>query len=227
MTTGTNTALVNAVLSGVADARQTYATWTRDGGYFAWAPEYLLTVSVAQSIWEWCAPLTVWPEFRLTDALREACPGNQRRPARTATGRRADLLVYRGTPQPHAIVEIKRNVDGWGKIAADVERLRTTLAAPGASFQLGMVAFSSTLIGGNQAKGGAILQDRLARLADCVDHIRLPGWHCRLTTRAIHFDGHEHWSAAAVVLEKSTVRPSRRGCDPACTGSPAQVLSAS
>jgi len=227
MSSGTNSAIVNAALAGIEDARNTYAAWTRNGGYFSWAPEYLITVSVAQSIWEWCAPLTVWPEFRLSDALREASPNHPRPPGRIDASRRADLLLYRAPQQPHAIIETKRNVDGWGKIAADVERLRTTLVAPSSSFQLGMIAFSSTLMGNGQVKGGFILKDRLSRLADCADDIRLPGWQCRLTARDINFDGHEHWSVAAVVLEKTPSRQTRLPRDPACTRSATQVLSAS
>lgn len=227
MQSGTNSAIVNAVLAGVADARHTYAAWTRNAGYFSWAPEYLLTVSVAQSLWEWCAPLTVWPEFRLSDALRDASPGQNRTATRTDATRRADLLLYRGGAQPHAIVEVKRNVDGWAKIAADMERLRTTVLMPGASFELGVVAFNCTLIGGTKAKGGCILKDRLSRMADCLDEIRLPGWNCRLTARGINFDGHEHWAAAAVVLEKSMPARPPRLADGACTGRSAQVISAS
>lgn len=227
MTSGTNSAIVDAALAGVADARHTYAAWTRNGGYFSWAPEYLITISVAQSIWEWCAPLTVWPEFRLSDALREASPTETRGPDRITASRRADLLLYRDTQQPHAIIEIKRNVDGWGKIAADIERLRTTLAAPSSSFQLGMVAFNCTLMGNSQVKGASILRDRLSRMADYADNIHQPGWHCRLTARGINFDGHEHWSAAAVVLEKTPSRQTRPPRDPACTRSATQVLSAS
>lgn len=227
MRSGTNTAIVNAVLAGVSDARHTYAAWTRNVGYFSWAPEYLITVSVAQSLWEWCAPLTVWPEFRLSDALREATAGQPRPSTRADATRRADLLLYRGGQQPHAIVEVKRNVDGWAKIAADVERLRTSMLIPGASFELGVIGFNCTLIGGSKAKGSGIVKDRLARMADCVDDIRLPGWQCRLTARGVNFDGHEHWAAAAVVLEKSAAprRPAPR--DPACTDRAAQVISAS
>lgn len=227
MQSGTNSSIVNAVLAGVADARHTYAAWTRNSGYFAWAPEYLITVSVAQSLWEWCPPLTVWPEFRLSDALRQNNPGHVRTQTRTDATRRADLLLYRGGPLPHAIVEVKRNVDGWAKIAADIERLRTSVLIPGSAFELGVIAFSCTQIGGSKVKGGCILKDRLSRLADCVDEIRVPGWQCRLTARDVNFDGHEHWAAAAVVLEKVLAQQGPRPRDPACTGRAAQVLSAS
>ncbi len=227
MESGTNSAIIDAVLAGVADARHTYSAWTRNGGYFSWAPEYLITVSVAQSLWEWCAPLTVWPEFRLSDALRDTSRNSPDAFNRVEATRRADLLLYRGGPSPHAIVEVKRNVDGWAKIAADVERLRTTMMIPASSFQLGLVAFSCTLIGGSKAKGGSIMKDRLSRMADCVDDIRLSGWNCRLIARGVNFDGHEHWAAAAVVLEKTTTPKRPRLGDPTCAGRAPQVISAS
>ena len=109
--------IVDAVLSGIADAKHTYAAWTRNVGYFAWAPEYLITVSVAKAVWEWCAPLSVWPEYRLMDAMREA--GVPDAHAQLDGNRRADLLLYREGSRPHAVVEVKRNVEGWGRIAAD------------------------------------------------------------------------------------------------------------
>ncbi|OJX71317.1 hypothetical protein [Magnetospirillum sp. 64-120] len=227
MASGSNSAIVDAVLAGVADARHTYSAWTRNGGYFSWAPEYLITVSVAQALWEWCAPMSVWPEFRLSDALRDTNRGSADPFSRNEATRRADLLLYRGGPAPHAIVEVKRNVDGWAKIAADVERLRTTMQMPSSSFELGVVAFSSTLIGGSKAKGGGIMKDRLARMADCVGDIRLAGWRCRLVANDTQFDGHEHWAAAAVVLEKTTA--SRRPVlgERTCAGRAPQVISAS
>ena len=230
MRNSANVTIVNAILSGIADARHTYAAWTRNGGYFAWAPEYLLTVSVAQSLWEWCAPAAVWPEFRLSDAVREAGRPSQQG-SRADWARRADILMYRDSRQPHAIIEIKRNIDGWSKIAADVERLRTVLTAPHSSFQLGVVAFNCTQMERPESKGGTMLRHRLTRMAECADDIRLPGWQCYLSARGINFDGHEHWSAAAIVIEKSPqkmlAKPRPRHGDAACTPQAAQVPSPS
>lgn len=223
-----NGSIISAALAGIVEARHTYASWTRNVGYFSWAPEYLMTVSVAQAIWEWCAPLTVWPEFRLNDALREAAPPHRRAAVAAESHRRADLLLYDASARPHAIIELKRNVEGWGRIADDVERMRQVLAAPGSSFQLGMVAFNSTLIGNGRTKGGAVLTERLGRLADQADAIRLRGWRCRMTSSRVGFDGHEHWSAAALILEKAPARqPRLGGREPSCASRTAQVPSAS
>ena len=199
-----NELIVESVLAGVADAKHTYAAWTQDGGYFAWAPEYLITVSVARKLWECCPPLTVWPEYRLTDAMREA--GLDQRHARAGQldgNRRADLLLYREKSRPHAIVEIKRNVDGWGRIAADVERMRALVAGAESSFEMGVVAFNCTLIGGPDGRGTAVLHERLARMDAAAAGLWQPGWTCRLLTGDMGFDGHEYWSAAAVVLERA------------------------
>lgn len=199
MVSDDNDLIVGAVLAGIADARHTYAAWTRNVGYFAWAPEYLITVSVAKALWEWCAPLSVWPEYRLADAMREAgiAEGN----AALDGNRRADLLLYREGSRPHAVVEVKRNVEGWGRIAADVQRMRTMIAGA-SSFQLGIVAFNCTLLGGGGPKGTIVLKDRLSRMAEAVDELSLPGWRCTLSQRGVNWDGHEYWSAAAVVLER-------------------------
>lgn len=200
--------IVDAVLAGVANARHTYAAWTSDGGYFAWAPEYLITVSVARMLWECCPPLTVWPEYRLTDAMREAgLSDRQARAGHLDGNRRADLLLYREKSRPHAIVEIKRNVEGWGRIAADVERMRALVAGAESSFEMGVVAFNCTLIGGPDGRGMAVLQERLARMSHAASSLHQPGWRCSLMTGDMDFDGHEYWSAAAIVLERS--RPKR------------------
>ncbi|HTH16469.1 MAG TPA: hypothetical protein VL974_07440 [Magnetospirillum sp.] len=214
--------IVDAVLAGIADAKHTFAAWTRNVGYFAWAPEYLITVSVAKAVWEWCAPLSVWPEYRLVDAMREAGVAD----ARLDGNRRADLLLYREGARPHAVVEVKRNVEGWGRIATDVERLRTMVAGARSSFQLAIVAFNCTLLGTGSAKGGAVLKDRLSRMAEAADELSLPGWSCGLTARGVNWDGHEYWSAAAVVLRRDADAslPSRSTHRP-CTRQRAQVLS--
>lgn len=198
--------IVEAVLAGIADARHTYAAWTRNVGYFAWAPEYLITVSVAKAVWEWCAPLTVWPEYRLMDAMREAgAPDQAALPRHLDGNRRADLLLYREASRPHAVVEVKRNVEGWGRIAADVERMRAMMAGRDSSFQLGVVAFNCTLMGRDGGRGAVVLKDRLARMAEAAGELALPGWRCGLAARGISYDGHEYWSAAAVVLEREPV----------------------
>lgn len=206
MNKSSSASIVQAILAGIADARHTYAAWTRNVGYFAWAPEYLITVSVAKAVWEWCAPLTVWPEYRLMDAMREAgMPDGHALPGHLDGNRRADLLLYREASRPHAVVEVKRNVEGWGRIAADVERMRTMVAGAGSSFQLGVVAFNCTLMGREGDKGAAVLKDRLSRMADAADELTVPGWRCCLAARGVSYDGHEYWSAAAVVLEREPV----------------------
>lgn len=203
MADGSSEQIVDAILSGIADARHTYAAWTRNVGYFAWAPEYLITVSVAKAVWEWCSPVTVWPEFRLMDAIREACPVDHPALAGRLDGhRRADLLLYREASRPHAIVEVKRNVDNWGRIAADVDRMRALMTGGDSSFQLGVVAFNCTLLGRDGDKGAAVLKDRLSRMAEAADEFRLPGWNCTLSARGVNYDGHEYWSAGAVVLRR-------------------------
>jgi|GEM_PF-1195895 len=205
---GSSDEIVGAVLAGIVEARHTYAAWTGNNGYFAWAPEYLITVSVAQAVWDWCAPLTVWPEFRLGDARRDsgAHAFGQAGPGHLDGNRRADLLIYRTGSRPHAVVEIKRNVEGWGRIATDIERMRSLVTGCGSSFELGLVAFNCTHMAGTGERERSVLRDRLARMADYADDVRLPGWRCRLSHGSINHDGHEYWSAAAVVLER-TRRP--------------------
>lgn len=216
--------IVDAVLAGIADAKHTYAAWTRNVGYFAWAPEYLITVSVAKAVWEWCAPLSVWPEYRLTDAMREAGVANG--PLQSEGNRRADLLLYREGSRPHAVVEVKRNVENWGRIAGDVERLRTMVVGRKSSFQLGIVAFNCTMLGGDGTRGAGVLKDRLSRMAETAHGISLPGWRCGLLARGINWDGHEYWSAAAVVLSRETEAQQLCGNTHApCAARSAQVLS--
>lgn len=206
-----NGVIVDAVLDGIGDARQTYADWTRNGGYFAWAPEYLLTVSVANALWEICGPISVWPEYRLSDALRDAgIPADHAMPVRLEGNRRADLVISGMDSRPHTIVEIKRNVDGWGRIAADVDRLRSMMAAPSSSLMRGIVAFSCTLI--RNSRGTAILHDRLSRMAEAAEELSRPGWRCRLRFNPIQWDGLEYWSAAAVILERNTQARAYSAC---------------
>jgi hypothetical protein len=217
--------IVDAVLAGIADARHTYAAWTRNAGYFAWAPEYLITVSVAKAVWDWCAPLSVWPEHRLMDAMRDAgVPDLQ---AQLDGNRRADLLLYRQGSRPHAVVEVKRNVEGWGRIASDIDRMSVMLASPASSFQLGIVAFNCTLLAASGVKGPAVLKDRLARLAEAAESVSVPGWRCRLSARGVSWDEHEYWSAAAVVLERERPAAEPITCRPhaPCARRPAQVTS--
>jgi hypothetical protein len=222
--------IVSAVLAGVVEARHTYAAWTGNGGYFAWAPEYLLTVSVAQAVWDWCAPLTVWPEFRLGDAVRDSGPTCSRATVQLAQGdnRRADLLIYGRDLRPCAVVEIKRNVDGWGRIADDVERLCSVVARKSSSFELGVVAFNCTHMAPAGGRGRGVLADRLRRLGDFAGKVRRPGWNCRLISGRIDHDGHEYWSAAVVVVERKRVKTSIRAAQTLyspCESTAAQVPS--
>ncbi|MBF0324701.1 hypothetical protein [Magnetospirillum moscoviense] len=218
--------IVSAVLAGVVEARHTYAAWTANGGYFSWAPEYLITVSVAQAVWDWCAPLTVWPEFPLGDAARDSAPAGPGAPGRAWLdgNRRVDLLIYRGGSRPHAVVEIKRNVDGWGRISGDLDRMRSLLAGEGGSFQLGVVAFSCTYMAPAEPRERERFVSRLRRMAEAAEAVDEPGWRCRLTAGGINHDGHEYWSAAAVVMERAD--PERRRSPGKARYSPCESRSA-
>jgi hypothetical protein len=196
-------------MEGIAEAKSTYSAWTARGAYFAWVPEYVITVSVARTLSQWCSWLTVWPEYRLADAMRDAGMGGGPR-CHVGDNRRADLLLCWGGDRPRALIEVKRNVESWARIATDVERLQTLLSTadgPG-SFELGMVAFSSTVPGnGHDCRALDRLNDRLARVAALARSITLPGWRCGFRSRTAEFDGHEYWAAGAVVLERLEAVP--------------------
>ncbi len=201
----TRNVVVTATIEGIAEAKSAYSAWTGRGGYFAWAPEYVITVSVARTLAQWCSWLTIWPEYRLVDAMRDAGIGRTGPKPIPNDNRRADLLLCWNGDRPRALIEVKRNVESWARIATDVARLQSLLSkaeGPG-SFELGVVAFSSTVLGDRGDRAARdLLNERLKRVARAACALTLPGWQCGFRARPVEFDGHEYWAAAAVVLER-------------------------
>lgn len=205
MICATRETIINCTLAGIAEAQRTYASLTHNGGYFSWAPEYLITVSVAKVLGEACGGLAVWPEHNIADAARDAGAVGRGRQPQPDRQRRADLLLYPANDsRPRAIIEIKRNVDRLTRIAADLARVRATVTANGEhnSFELALVAFSTTLISNGEGSAWATLSHRLSRMARGAADLSTGGWRCYLRTGCLAHDGHEFWSAAAVVLER-------------------------
>lgn len=205
MTFVTNEIIINATLAGIGDAQRTYSELTSNSGYFSWAPEYLITVSVAKALRLQCDAVTVWPEHNISDALRDAGAGGG--DCRSEDGhRRADLLLYSARDmRPQAIIEIKHNVDRWGRIADDLVRVRETVGSNGAenSFEMAIVAFATTLLSNaGEGKAWRTLGGRLARLADEASSLSDDRWRCFLRAGTLAFNRHEYWAAGAVVLER-------------------------
>ncbi|MBI5163631.1 MAG: hypothetical protein HY985_06995 [Magnetospirillum sp.] len=198
--------IVWAAMAGITEAQRTYAEWTRNIGYFSWAPEYLLTVSIANLLREHCGALTVWPEHSVADAARDAGAADAGIPQHMAANGRADLLLYWAkSPQPRAVIEVKRNVQSWNCIADDLARARALVLrnGKGNSFQLAMVVFSTTLVSRtDEARAIRTLTGRLARFASSADALSRTDWRCYLRAGDIAGTGEEYWAPAAVVFER-------------------------
>ncbi len=163
--------LIRAAFHGMHTAERKFSKMTANTLHFCRAPEYLLTVSVAEKLGNTAPNHLTWLEFQLSQA-RSAARGHQPLSAQRADRERCDIVMCWATSkEPRAAFEIKRDVQHFSKIKPDVERIMSLLngGVDGNTLQFGAVMFSTMA---ESLHGQKVIRDRVHDFRE-----RLDGWH--------------------------------------------------
>jgi len=207
--------LLRAALNGLSVAERKFSSLTANTSFLNRAPEYLLTVNVAEKLGQSAPNHLTWLEFQLSQArsaTRGFQPGLLRRNAqiRRGYGRgdgRCDILMcWAASQEPRAAFEIKRDVQSLGKIRKDVERILHLMngGMDGNTLQFGAVLFNTMA---ESMHGQKVIRDRIAHFRD-----QLSGWRtelCGPNRRLNIISGSikkrragDHWAPLALVAER-------------------------
>ncbi len=134
--------IVKKTLAGISEAQEDYNNWT--GDHWLWeAPEYMVTTYIAKQISDLedkSFYLTL--EHKVKDAIDEAggLPVGRPRKILRLEGK-FDILVWWAKETPRAVIEVKKQVEGFSDIEADVSRICGILSIPDSSFRCGFIVY--------------------------------------------------------------------------------------
>ena len=156
---------------GMYKAQKAYEEWS--GGLWAWnAPEYLLTVYIAQEISRIeVKPFYLTLEQHVGQALREA--GASEDAVKSAGKQKYDIFVWWGGDIPRGIIEVKKQVNsfsggstGYRGVKKDVYRIIESLKAT-SSLRFGLIAYYTSCKFGEKPprKAEALIRERVEKIS--------------------------------------------------------------
>ena len=169
--------LLRAAFKGMQNAERKFSALTANSLYLNRAPEYLMTVSVAETLGKTAPNHMTWLEYQLKNARSASRGGTPeiRPDIHTSHGRgngRCDILMcWAASKEPRAAFEIKRDVQSLHKIKSDVERILFMMngGLDGNTLQFGAVMFSTMA---ESAHGQKVIRDRVAQFRANLDDWR-------------------------------------------------------
>ena len=135
--------IIKAIISSIEQAQEDYESWS--GGDWLWnAPEYLLTTSIAKSIWSIDGSKLITLEHNTKGVMGDAGAITRGRiPKKARPDGRVDIILWRANGEPRGVIEVKNQVRSYSGISGDVERIDKILHKNHnySSFQFGCIAF--------------------------------------------------------------------------------------
>lgn len=205
--------LIRAAFSGLELAEKKFSKLTSNTLHFNQAPEYLLTVSVAERLNKTAPNHLTWLEFQLSQA-RSAARGKQPPIDQKMSRGRCDILMcWASSKEPQAAFEIKRDVQYFSSVQSDLERILYLMndGVDGNTLQFGAVMFSTMA---ESIHGRQVIRSRTDDFRE-----RLLNWHeeMGLTRNRLNIirgkikkrRAGDFWAPMAVIAERET-RPVRR-----------------
>ncbi len=135
--------IVKKILQGIIQAQKDYSEWT-DGDWLWTAPEYLLTTCIAQKIMKLDGSKYLTLENNAKSAIEEAgAKGKGKLNARIRSNGRFDILLWWGSYNPRAVIEVKNQITSSIALKNDLLRIREVLRRKQnvSTFQFGAMAY--------------------------------------------------------------------------------------
>ncbi len=202
--------LIQAAFNGMSMAEKKFSKMTSNTLHFCQAPEYLLTVNVAETLNKSAPNHLTWLEFQLSQA-RSAARGHQPPLHQHMSRGRCDILMcWASSKEPRAAFEIKRDVQTLGTVKADVERLLYLLngGVDGNTLQFGAVMFSTMA---ESIHGRQVIKKRVEEFQKRLDGWRTT-WGCH--NRRLNIvcgdikkrRAGDYWAPIALVAERKNMK---------------------
>ena len=135
--------LIDATLSAINNCQKTYLKWSYNE-WLSYAPEYFLTVKIAEEI----SKINKNKFITLEDNVEKTLDiSNAKGRGKISTGTRAngryDIVVWWANGHPRAIIEVKNCVRNYRKIEEDITRICDSLnrKSKDSTLRHGFIAF--------------------------------------------------------------------------------------
>ncbi len=195
--------IIESTLDGIDESMKIYQKWS--GGEWLWnAPEYLITVKVAENIANINGSKYITLEDNvdyILDLSNDKDKGQVSELAR-ANGR-SDIVLWWASGTPRAIIEVKNAVFRLDKIAQDIDRIQEVLKNEqlDTSLQFGLIAF---YIDRGYKTGNAKenIQKRIYKIHNEIKE-QYPDMSCELSFRKkeIIKSDNDAWSSVVFLLK--------------------------
>lgn len=195
--------IIESTLDGIDESMEIYQKWS--GGEWLWnAPEYLITVKIAENIANINGSKYITLEDNvdyILDVSNDKDKGQVSELAR-ANGR-SDVVLWWANGTPRAIIEVKNAVFRLDKIAQDIDRIQEVLKNEqlDTSIQFGLIAF---YIDRGYKTGNAKenIQKRIYKIHNEIKE-QYPDMSCELNFREkeIIKDDNDAWSSVVFLLK--------------------------
>ena len=139
--------IIKATLQGINESVTLYQTWS-GGEWLCNAPEYLLTVKIAENI---AIKINKHNENNLitlednVDYLLDIAQAKGRGPVpkKVRKNGRCDITMWHENEKPRALIEVKNSVFSLKKIELDIDRIKEILKSntSKSTFEFGLIAF--------------------------------------------------------------------------------------
>ena len=200
--------LIRAAFTGMKAAERKFSSLTSNTVHFNRAPEYLMTVNVAENLGKTAPNHLTWLEFKIDQARSDSLRGQaQPIPRHGKGGPRCDILMcWAASKEPRAAFEIKRDVQSLNKIKNDVERILYLMGdgVDGNTLQFGAVMFNTMA---ESIHGQKVIRDRVAHFRNHLDdwRVTLGGKNHRLNIISGGIKKRragDYWAPLALVAER-------------------------
>lgn len=198
--------IVDAVLAGIKKSQKQYEKWS-NGAWLWEAPEYLITVNVANKIAEIDGAKYITLEHGSKSTVEEAgARGKGRLPKDIRERGRVDILLWRGRDEPRAVIEIKRSIYNFDQYEKDIKRIKQFLNRnrDQSSLQFGLLGYYDSADDSKSKKAKQKIQDKSLGIKNKIKETLGEDFYVSTKSTKIYEDDDSAWCASCVIIKHKT-----------------------
>jgi hypothetical protein len=195
--------IVKATLSGIKKSQIQYEKWS--GGFWLWnAPEYLITMNVANKISEIAGPKYITLEYGSKSTIKDAgARGKGRLPKDVREKGRVDILLWWGNDKPRAVIEIKNYIYDIKQYDKDIKRIRELLKlnSDQSSLQFALFCFCDSADDGVQKSAKQKIIDKKVNIKNKIINILGGNFQVSMKSTKIYEIEDSAWCASCILIK--------------------------
>ncbi len=195
--------IVDKALEGIVQAQKDYARWT-DGDWLWNAPEYMLSTYIAQKISKIDGAKYLTLENSAKSAIEDAgARGKGRLHSKMRANGRFDVLLWWGSYDPRAVIEVKNQIGNVDAIRDDLLRIKEVLKRKrdDSSFQFGIVAYYTSTTDNREFSAKERITKRIDNIFEGAKNIVGEELQVTLFNKNIRVEDDSAWVAAALLIK--------------------------